>query len=62
MERYRVTTHKASQIVNDPNDWCRGVGNPRYIVELLRSIVTVSVATTAIVDSLPTHPFAGDDA
>jgi predicted helicase len=51
--RYRVTTHATSGIVNDPNDWCREQRNPRYIVDLLRSIVTVSLETMKIVDSLP---------
>lgn len=60
MERYRVTTHKESGIVNDPNDWCREQGNPRYIVDLLKSIVTVSLKTMTIVDSLPTLPLGGE--
>ncbi len=53
MERYQVKTDKASGIVNDPNDWGREHGNPRYILELLLRIVTVSVETGKIVESLP---------
>ncbi len=53
MDRYRVTTDKASGIVNDPNDWSREVGDPRYVVDLLARIVTVSLATMAIVEALP---------
>ncbi len=53
IDRYQVKTDKASGIVNDPNDWSTEVGNPRYIVDLLKRIVTVSVETMAIVDSLP---------
>ncbi|MEI7696400.1 MAG: type ISP restriction/modification enzyme, partial [Chlorobium sp.] len=31
MERYQITTHKESNITNNPNDWAKEVGNPRYI-------------------------------
>ena len=54
IDRYHVKTDKASGIVNDPNDWSRGVSDPRYIIDLLARIVTVSLETMAIVDSLPT--------
>lgn len=53
LDRYQVTTHKDSQIINDPNDYCREVGNPRYIVDLIKRIVTVSVDTMKIVAQLP---------
>jgi predicted helicase len=45
-------TDKASGIVNDPNDWSREVEDPRYIVDLLARIVTVSLETMMIVDAL----------
>ncbi|HQO10327.1 MAG TPA: DEAD/DEAH box helicase family protein [Clostridiales bacterium] len=53
MERYQVTTHKESGIKNDPNDWADEVGNPRYILDLLLSIINVSVKTVDIVNGLP---------
>lgn len=53
MERYQVKTDKVSGIVNDPNDWCDEVGDPRYIIDLVKRIVTVSVETVRIVNSLP---------
>lgn len=53
MERYRVKTDKPSGIVNDPNDWSREVDDPRYIVDLVKRVVTVSVETMKIVDGLP---------
>lgn len=53
VERYQVKTDKASGIVNDPNDWADEQGNPRYILDLLARIVTVSVETVRIVKSLP---------
>ncbi len=62
MERYRITTDlnskgEGSGIVNDPNDWAKEVGNPRYILDLLLSIISVSVQTVDIVNSLPKVDF-----
>jgi len=57
MERYQVKTDKKSGIKNDPNDWAKEVGNPRYILDLLLSIITVSVKTVDIVNSLPKIDF-----
>ena len=57
MERYQITQHKDSGIINDPNDWADEVGNPRYILELLLSIINVSVQTVDIVKSLPKLKF-----
>ncbi|MCA6392195.1 MAG: DEAD/DEAH box helicase [Cytophagales bacterium] len=53
MERYQITTHKESGIVNNPNDWSTEVGNPRYILDLLLSVINVSVQTVDIVNDLP---------
>lgn len=53
IDRYQVKTEKASGIVNDPNDWSREVEDPRYIIDLLARIVTVSLETMKIVDALP---------
>jgi predicted helicase len=57
MERYAVSTHKDSGIKNDPNDWAEEVGNPRYILDLLLSIINVSVQTVDIVNELPKLEF-----
>lgn len=53
MERYAVTTDKKSGITNDPNLWCREQGNPRYILNLLRSVIHLSIDTMRIVHELP---------
>lgn len=53
IERYYIKSDKASGIVNNPNDWSREVGNPRYILDLLSKVVTVSAETMQIVDALP---------
>ena len=50
MERYQVTQHKDSKIVNDPNAWS---DDPRYILALLGKVVTVSMKTVEIVARLP---------
>lgn len=57
IERYQITIHKESQIKNDPNDWAKEVDNPRYILDLLLSIVNVSVKTIDIVNRLPKTVF-----
>ena len=57
MDRYQIKTHKASGITNNPNDWAEEVGNPRYILDLLLSIINVSVQTVDIVDGLPKLTF-----
>jgi len=53
IERYQIKTDKPSGIVNDPNDWSKEYNQPRYILDLLCRIVTVSVRTVEIVDALP---------
>lgn len=50
MESYQVSTDKASNIVNDPNDWS---DDPTYAVNLLKRIVQVRLKTTNIVEQLP---------
>ncbi len=57
MDRYQIKTDKASGIVNDPNDWASEANNPRYILDLLLSIITVSTETVDIVNSLPRLSF-----
>ncbi len=51
VDRYRVKVDKKSGIVNDPNLYAPD--NPRYIVDLVESVITVSLETLDIVDSLP---------
>ena len=53
VDRYKFTTHKDSGIVNDPNDWCKEIGNKRYIVDLIKRIVHLSVESVKIIDGLP---------
>ncbi len=57
MERYQVTTHRESGITNNPNDWAAEHNQPRYILDLLLSIINVSVQTVDIVEALPKVKF-----
>jgi predicted helicase len=52
IDRYQVKVDKPSGIRNDPNDWSRGQGDPRYILDLVARIVTVGLETVNIVDGL----------
>lgn len=49
VDQYRVTTDKRSGIVNDPNR----EDDPKYILRLIGQVVTVSLETVRIVESLP---------
>lgn len=53
MDRYQVKTDKDSGITNDPNDWGLEHNNPRYILDLILSVISVSIETNKIVNSLP---------
>ena len=53
IERYAVTIDKASQIKNDPNAWSREHEQPRYILDLLLSVIMLSCQTVDIVNTLP---------
>lgn len=57
MERYAVTIDKKSGIKNDPNLWAKEHNNPRCILDLLLSIIHVSIATQEIVNNLPKLQF-----
>ncbi|MCQ2195122.1 MAG: DEAD/DEAH box helicase family protein [Paludibacteraceae bacterium] len=59
MERYAVTIDKDSQIKNDCNDWSKEHNQPRYILDLLLSVINVSVKTIAIVNQLPSLNLSG---
>lgn len=57
IDRYQVRIDKASQIKNDPNDWAIEHNDPTYILDLLLSIITVSIETMKIVKELPKLKF-----
>ena len=49
IDQYSVKVDKRSGIVNDPNR----AAAPRYIVDLIARVITVSLKTVEIVDDLP---------
>ncbi|MBT9260227.1 MAG: DEAD/DEAH box helicase family protein [Clostridiales bacterium] len=53
MERYQVAIDKDSGIVNDPNEWLREQGNPRYVLDLIPRLAHLSLATLDIIEGLP---------
>jgi predicted helicase len=54
IERQGLRTDRAGGIVNDANDWAvETMKNPRYPLELLLRVVTVSLETMKIVKGLP---------
>ena len=53
VDRYAVSKNTKSGIVNDPNLYAGG----RYILDLILSVITVSVETMRIVDGLPKLDF-----
>lgn len=57
MERYAVSVDKRSGIKNDPNLWAREHSQPRYVLDLLLSIIHVSLETQRIVSQLPKIEF-----
>lgn len=57
MERYCDKVDTKSGIRNDANQWGIEHGNPRYPLDLLQSIITLSIKTLDIVDGLPKITF-----
>ena len=53
IDRYHVKTDKASGIVNDPNDFLREQGRPNAVVDLIKRLVTVSMRTQELLETLP---------
>lgn len=53
LERYQEKVDPDSGIRNDPNDWSRENKQPRYIIDLVKRVVRVSVETMKIVRTLP---------
>ena len=57
MEQYKIRTDKKSGITNDPNDYSKEIGNPRYILDVLLGVITISIETLRIVEGLPKLEF-----
>ncbi|WP_407381052.1 type ISP restriction/modification enzyme [Helicobacter sp.] len=61
LDRYKISTDKASGIVNDPNLYestsgaLSGLKGGRYVCALLLSIIEMSVRTSKILESMPEY-------
>jgi len=53
LDQYQISTDKDTQISNDPNKWAKEKNNPKYILELLLSVITLSIRTLEIVEKIP---------
>lgn len=56
IDQYQVKTDKKSGITDDPNEFS---DDPKYILNLLLSVITVSMKTLDLIDELP--PFELDE-
>lgn len=52
MDRYQVSQDKNSGLTNDPNDWAKEHNKPSYILDLLLSVIEVSVRTVELVEEV----------
>ena len=50
IDQYQVKTDKKSGITDDPNEFS---DNPKYILNLLLSVITVSMRTLELIEELP---------
>ena len=55
LDRYQVKTDKVSGITNDPNLWAPD--NPRYIPDLIKRLVTLSLKSLELISQLPKQTF-----
>lgn len=56
-DQYQISTDKRSGITNDPNR----IDDPEYIVRLIGQVITVSVETVKLVQSLASYPLLVKD-
>ena len=54
VERYQYKQDKKTELINDPNTYSE---DPSYILKLLLSVITVSLKTQELVQSLPSIDF-----
>ena len=57
MDQYQIQIDEKSGITNDPNDWGLEHNNPRYILDLLLSVINVSLQSLDIIAALPKVDF-----
>ncbi|UOR13610.1 helicase [Halobacillus amylolyticus] len=57
IDQYQVKTDKKSGITDDPNEFSN---DPKYILNLLLSVITVSMKTIELVEQLPKFEVVDD--
>ncbi len=54
MKHQSISVHKNHGAVDNANDWAvETMNNPRYPLELLQRVITVSLETVNIINNLP---------
>jgi predicted helicase len=53
IDSYMIIKDKESLIENNPNEYCKEVNNERYILDLLLSVITLSMKSLDIIEKLP---------
>ena len=54
VDRRRITEYSDSNLINDCNSWSiETMNNPKYSLELIQRMITVSIETMKIVKALP---------
>lgn len=53
VDQYQVYTDPRTDITSDPNAWGEEHDNPEYIPQLIAKIITVSLETQRVIESLP---------
>ena len=57
LERYSISIDKKSEIKDNPNLWCEENDNLRYILDLLLSVISLSIKTNELIKKLPKIEF-----
>ncbi len=57
IDRYQIKIDKESGITNNPNDWAIEQNKPSYILDLLLSVIELSIKTLDIIENLPELKF-----
>ena len=57
-DKWMIKKDTKTGIINDPNEYAKSIGNPRYVLELLIKVINLAIETQKIIDELPEINFA----
>ena len=57
-DKWMIKKDTKTGIINDPNEYAKSIGNPRYVLELLIKVINLAIETQKIIDELPKINFA----